>query len=181
MPVVDPADLEVPPSALAFEAPNVGPGPDPLTLAAVAADHDVLVLLLQRDHYCTNCRDQVQTVADRYEAFRERETEVVSVLPEPVERAAEWQRQYDLPYPLLADPEATVGEDYGQPVRFGPLGRVSDFFGRQPEAVVLDLRDGAESARVVYVHRGRTTFDRPTVEELLAAVDEARDRDRDRN
>lgn len=174
MPVVDPTDLDLPPGALALEAPNVGPGPDPLALADVAADHDFAVLLLQRDHYCTNCRDQVQTVADQYHEFQSREAEVVSVLPEPVERAREWQQEYDLPYPLLADPEATVGETYDQPVRFGPLGRLSDFFGRQPEAVVLDLRRGADEARVVYVHRGRTTFDRPAVADLLAAIDDAR-------
>jgi len=178
VPVVDPADVDLPPGVLAFEAPNVGPGPDPLALADVAAEHDFVVLLLQRDHYCTNCRDQVQTVADRYDEFQSRDTEVVSVLPEGVDRTREWQRRYDLPYPLLADPEATVGEDYDQPVRFGPLGRLSDFFGRQPEAVVLDLRQGADDARVVYVHRGRTTFDRPSVADLLAAVADARDRDR---
>lgn len=175
MPVVDPTDLDLPPAALAFDSPNVGPGPDPLTLADVAADHDFAVLLLQRDHYCTNCRDQVQSVADRYDDFESRDAEVVSVLPEPVERAREWTEQYDLPYPLLADPDATVGENYDQPVRFGPLGRLSDFFGRQPEAVVVDLRSGADDAQVVYVHRGRTTFDRPSVEDLLSAIDDARD------
>jgi peroxiredoxin Q/BCP len=174
-PTADPDAVDLSPTALAFEVPNVGPGPDPLTLAALAAEHDFVVLLLQRDHYCTNCREQVQTVGKRYADFRERDAEVVSVLPEPVERAREWQRQYDLPYPLVADPDAAVGEAYDQPVRFGPLGRLHDFFGRQPEAVVIDLREGADAAAVVYVHRGRTTFDRPTVEELLAAIDETGD------
>ena len=41
-------------------------------------------------------------------------------------------------------------------------------------ARVVDLRDGAEAARVVYAHRGTTTFDRPSVDDLLAAVDDAR-------
>ncbi len=171
-PTVDPETLDVPPEALDFDLPNVGPGPDPLTLSAVAADHDFLVLLLQRDYYCTNCQDQIATVADRYDEFVARDAAVVSVLPEPVERAETWQERHELPYPLLADPEATVGENYDQPVRFGPLGRLSDFFGRQPEAVVLDLRAGADAASVVFVHRGRTTFDRPSVDDLLAAIDE---------
>ena len=174
MPVVDPADVDVAPADLDFELPNVGPGPDPLALAAVAAEHDFLVVLLQRDHHCTRCRDQVRTVADRYDEFAARDAAVASVLPEPVERAREWAERYDPPYPLLADPDAEVGERYGQPVRFGPLGSLSDFFGRQPEAVVVDLRDGPEAARVVYAHRGTTTFDRPSVDDLLAAVDDAR-------
>jgi peroxiredoxin Q/BCP len=168
VPTVDPETID--PAALSFELPNVGPGPDPLTLAAVAEEYEFLVVLLQRDHYCTNCRDQVKQVGDRYAAFRDRGAQVVSVVPEPRDSVREWQDRYDLPYPLLADPEADLGERYDQPVRFGLLGRFSDFFGRMPEAVVLDLR---AEPRVVYVHRGSSTFDRPTVEELLAAIDEA--------
>lgn len=162
------ADMREPP---AFELANVGPGPDPLSLSALAADNDFVVLLFQRDHYCTNCRKQVQAVADRYEAFRERGAEVASVLPEPRERAREWHREYDLPYPLLADPEATAGAAYDQPVRFGLLGRFSDFLGRMPEAVVVDCRDDPE---VAWTYRGSSTFDRPDVEALLATLADLR-------
>jgi peroxiredoxin Q/BCP len=147
--------------------PNVGPGPDPFDPAAV--ETDFLLVLLQRDHYCTNCRGQVQEVADRYEAFRDRNAEVVSVVPEPRERVAEWQESYDLPYPLLADAEAAAGESFDQPVRFGFLGGLSDLLGRMPAALVLDLRDGEPT--VAYSHRGRSTFDRPDVDDLLAELD----------
>lgn len=162
------ADVHEPP---AFELANVGPGPDPLSLSALAAEHDYVVLLFQRDHYCTNCRQQVQAVADRYGAFRERGAEVVSVLPEPRERAREWHREYDLPYPLAADPEATAGTAYDQPVRFGLLGRFSDFLGRMPAAVVVDCRD---EPTVAWTHCGSSTFDRPDVPDLLAALDDLR-------
>jgi len=165
----DLADLDavaLPDVALA----NVGPGPDPCSLAALAADHDALVVLLQRDHHCTNCRKQVQQVAERYDDFAERGAEVVSAVPEPRERVAEWQASYDLPYPLLADPDAELGEALDQPVRFGPLGRLSDLLGRMPEALVFDCRGDPALA---WVHRGSSTFDRPSVDDLLAAVDEA--------
>ncbi len=155
-----------------FSLPNVGPGPDPCSLAALAADHDAAVLLFQRDHHCTNCRSQVRAIADHHAAFRERGAEPVSIVPEPVERVREWQAEYDLPYPLLADPEAAAGEEYDQPVRFGVLGRWSDFLGRMPVAVVVDLR---AEPRVGWSHRGSSTFDRPDVEDLLAAVDEVLD------
>jgi peroxiredoxin Q/BCP len=153
-----------------FSLPNVGPGPDPLSLSDLEADF--AVLFLQRDHYCTNCRKQVQSLADRYESFRDRGAEVVSVLPEPREQAADWQDRYDLPYPLLADPDAEVGDAYDQPVRFGPLGKLSDFFGRMPEVVVLDLRGDAPD--VAWVHRGSSTFDRPAVDEVLDVLDDRR-------
>ena len=154
-----------------FSLRNVGPGPDPFALSDV--DAEFVVLCFQRDYHCTNCRKQVQALADRYEAFRERGAEIVSVVPEPPDRLREWQAQYDLPYPLLADPDAEVGEAYDQPVRFGFLGQFSDFVGRMPAVVVLDLRD--EEPSVVYEHRGSSTFDRPEIEDLLAAIERARD------
>ena len=154
-----------------FSLPNVGPGPDPLSLSDVAAD--LAVLFFQRDYYCTNCRTQVQALADRHEAFRDRNARPISVLPEPREQAARWQDRYDLPYPLLADADAAVGDAYDQPVRFGPLGRLSDFFGRMPEVVVVDLR-GAEAERA-WVHRGSSTFDRPDIDAVLSALDDLQD------
>jgi peroxiredoxin Q/BCP len=157
------------PDAAEFSLPNVGPGPDPFALDSLPEDVAFVVLFFQRDYYCTNCRSQVQTVADRIDDFRERDATPVSILPEPVERAASWQERYDLPYPLLADPDTDVSDAYDQPVRFGPLGRISDFFGRMPEVVILDRRDDPPS--VAYTHQGRSTFDRPSVDDLLAELD----------
>jgi len=152
--------------------PNVAAGPDPFSLSSLPASVSFAVLFLQRDHYCTNCRSQVQALADRYEAFRERDAEVISIVPEPVDRVAGWQSDYDLPFPLLADPDAAAGTAYDQPVRFGPLGRLSDFLGRMPAAVVVDRR-GTEPT-VAYAHRGSSTFDRPDVDDVLAELDALR-------
>lgn len=156
-----------------FSLPNAAAGPDPFSLSALPGDVGFVVLLFQRDFYCTNCRKQVQAVADRIDDFRDRDAEVVSIVPEPYERVVEWQQQYDLPYPLLADPDATVGEAYEQPVRFGVLGRFSDFFGRMPEVVVVDRR--GDDPVIAWLHRGRSTFDRPSVDDLLTELDDLRD------
>ena len=152
--------------------PNVAAGPDPFTLSELPAEVPFAVLFFQRDHYCTNCRSQVQELADRIEAFHDRNAEVVSIVPEPVDRVAEWQSSYELPYPLLADPDATVGDAYDQPVRFGILGKVSDFFGRMPAVVIIDRRGGEPA--IVSTHKGRSTFDRPEIDALLAELDELR-------
>lgn len=155
-----------------FELPNVAAGPDPLSLSALGREHDFVLLLFQRDHYCTNCRDQVQRIGDSYQEFRERNTEVVSIVPEPAEKLRSWQSEYELPYPLCADPETDVSTEYDQPVRFGILGKWSDFFGRMPMAVLLDYR--GEEPTVAYTHEGSSTWDRPSVEDLLAAIDAER-------
>lgn len=154
-------------SPLDFELPNVGAGPDPY--APADADADYLVVLLQRDYYCRVCRRQVQAVKRRYDEFRDADAEVVSVLPDPPARAEKWQQSYDLPFPLLADEGAAVGDEFDQPQRFGVLGGLHDFVGRMPEAVVLDL----ETGEVVYDHAGSNPADRPDVDDLLRAIEEA--------
>lgn len=158
-----------------FELANVGPGPDPCSLGALATGHEFVVLLFQRDFYCTNCRKQIQAVKDRYDEFTERGAIVASILPEERERAAEWQASYDLPYPLLADPEANASDAYDQPVKFGILGRFSDFLGRMPEAVVVDAR--GDEPTVAWSYAGESTFDRPEIDDLLAELDRLREAD----
>ncbi|WP_340099531.1 peroxiredoxin family protein [Salinibaculum salinum] len=155
-----------------FSLPNVGPGPDPCSLADLATEYDFVVVYLQRDHLCTNCRKQVQTIKDRYDKFRDRDTEVVSIVPEPREKVQSWQGSYDLPYPLLADPDVTAGETFDQPVRFGFLGSLSDFLGRMPEVTILDCRDGGP--QVAWNYSGSSTFDRPDIDEVLVELDELR-------
>jgi peroxiredoxin Q/BCP len=154
-----------------FSLPNVSVGPNPFSLSALSEDVSFVVLFFQRDYYCTNCRKQVQQLADRIDEFRERNAEVVSIVPEPVERVEQWQETYDLPYPLLADPNTEAGDAYDQPVRFGLLGRFSDFFGRMPEVVIIDRR--STEPKIVYVHRGSSTFDRPEIDEILDEIDES--------
>jgi peroxiredoxin Q/BCP len=156
-----------------FELTNVGTGPDPLSLRTVAEDSDFVLLLFQRDYHCGNCRNQVQSVGDRYEAFRDRETEVVSIVPEPPDRLRDWQAKYELPFPLCADPDAETSSAYDQPVRFGLLGDLSDLLGRMPKAVLLDTR--GDEPVVAYTHEGSSTWDRPEIDDLLDEIDARRD------
>lgn len=151
--------------APSFELPNVGVGPDPFSLDAVDDDYDTVLLLFQRDYYCTKCREQVRAIADRDDEFEAIGALPVSVLPESVDSTRSWQQKLDLPYPVLADPDSAVGDEYEQPTRFGILGNAFDFVGRMPLAVVIDL-DGDPTVDATYP--GSSTFDRPDIEELLA-------------
>lgn len=155
-----------------FELRNAGVGPDPLSLAAVASAVDFAVLLLLRDYHCPKCRAQVQRVAEKSQQLERRDTAVIPILPDSYEKAVDWQESYDLPIPLLADPQGSVGEDYDQPRRFGVLGKLHDLVGRMPKAVVMDLRSEPE---IVQVHEGDTPGDRPELETLLETVEEMRD------
>jgi len=158
------------PTDLSITLPNGGVGPDPLRLDGLEAEF--VVLLFQRDSLCGSCRSQVQAIATRYEQFRERNAVVVSVLPEPIEQAAEWASTYELPFPVVADPDNATADRFGQPVRFGLLGKLHNLLGRMPLAVIIDLR--GDEPRLVYSHVGTSPSDRPTVEGLLLELDHKR-------
>ncbi|WP_158058655.1 peroxiredoxin family protein [Halorussus halophilus] len=151
-----------------FELPNAGTGPDPLRLSEFATDHDAVVLFFQRDYRSGDCKEQAQTLADRYGEFRDRDTVVVSVLPESEKRANKWQKKLHLPFPLVADEDKAVAEQYGQPTRWGKLGSLHDLLGRLPEVAILDARDGLQ---LWSIHRGEKPDDRPTVDEVLQRLD----------
>lgn len=153
-----------------FSLPNVGAGPDPFSWEDLDPDTGFLVLYFQRDFFCTNCRRQVQALGDRIAEFRKRRAEVVSIVPEPAEQLVGWQENYELPYPLLADPDAEIAAAYDQPIKFGFLGDLSDFLGRMPAVVIADRR--SEPPEIAFGHRGSSTFDRPTIDEILATLDE---------
>jgi peroxiredoxin Q/BCP len=157
----------------AFTLPNVSVGPDPLSLSDVTEQADFAVLLLLRDYHCPKCRAQVENVAERAQELSERNVAVVAVLPEPVERTREWEGKFDLPFPVLADPEKTMGERYDQPTRFGALGRLHDLIGRMPKTVILDTR--GERPEVLDEREGTTPQDRPSVDELLDTIDDLRE------
>lgn len=154
------------PGTADFTLPNGGPGPDPLTLSEL--DADLAVVLFHRDHLCGNCRKQAVRMAKHRDEFEEREAAIVSILPEPIDRVAKWAENREAPFPTLADPDNAIAERYGQPTRFGALGRRIDLLGRMPLVALVDLRTDPE---VLWRHAGRTPGDRPSIEELLTRIE----------
>lgn len=149
-----------------FSIPNAGKGPDPFGFEDL--EERFVLLFFQRDYFCTNCRQQVKELATTYDRFTERGTEVISVLPEPKQRAKDWVETYDLPFPLLADPNNEMSDAFDQDVRFGILGRFSDFLGRMPKIVGIDTKNET----VFYEYSGSSTFDRPKLETVIGAIPE---------
>lgn len=142
-------------------------------LTEAGDEFDFIVLLFQRDFYCTNCRKQIQDVEERYDEFVDLNTQVVSVLPENLSRANEWDDKYNLSYPVVADENKDISDSFDQPVRFGPLGNLHDLIGRMPLTVILDCRD--DSMEVDYREGGSNPADRPSIDELLEFVTEKSD------
>ena len=95
-----------------------------------------------------------------YDAFVERDTEVLVIGPEDAAKFQEYFSENDLPYPGLPDPEHTVLKRYGQEVNLFK-------FGRMPAQVVVDRAGVAR-----FVHYGKSMRDIPENEELLALLDQ---------
>lgn len=149
-----------------FELHNAGAGRGPLTAADLAADHDHVVAVLLRNHYCPQCRALVRDLADRYGAFATRGVAVVPVLPDIRERAVVWHRRYDLPFPMVADP-GDGGEGFET---FAPFQRT---IPELPGAVVFEC-DGRR-LRTVSRHGCHGSGTDSLIDRLLERLDRYRD------
>jgi len=152
-----------------FELPNVGVGPDPLSLDWVVETVDFAVLLLLRDYHCPKCKQQVQTLAAEARQFSELDAVVLPVLPEPVDRAETWQARFDLPFPARRP-----GEGRRRRVRPADAvrraGEVHDPVGRLPETVIPG--PGATRPRSCTRITGASPGDRPAIETIADEIDQ---------
>lgn len=159
-----------------FALPDTGSGGETRTATDVARNHDYVVTVLLRDHYCPLSRRLVQSLADAYEGFAGRSTAVVPVLPDAVGRASVWQRRYDLPFGLLSDMagDGPTADDVAADDEAGDGFEVFDPFETVlpglPGAVLFEA-DGEtlRFVRTVRCDRGR---DGPPVDDVLKAIDD---------
>lgn len=150
-----------------FELQNVGAGNETVTAETLGTHGGSVLLVLLRSHYCPKSRELVRTLCDRHEAFRQRDTAVVSVLPDIRERGRLWDQQYDLPFALLVDPE-TEGLEEGD--GFGTFETLRAEFDDLP-AVALCACTGDGLSVVELLGNGKTV---PSVDAILASLDERR-------
>lgn len=157
---------------LSIDLPNVGAGPDPLSVTDLAADSPFVVLLLMQSHRSGTCRQQVRDVSENEDEFRRVDATVAAIVPGTRPKVRSWRRLTDPSIPILADDDARIAECVRQPQRYGKLGQLVGSIGRAPTTVVLDCRGGEPT--IEYVHEGTTSFDRPSALEVATAIDELR-------
>jgi peroxiredoxin Q/BCP len=59
------------------------------------------------------CTTEACEFRDAYDRFREQNIEVIGVSPDGAESHRKFRDKYELPFPLLADPDHTAAEAYG--------------------------------------------------------------------
>jgi peroxiredoxin Q/BCP len=149
-----------------FALPAAGSGGERTTATELAAEYDVVMAVLLRSHYCPRSRRFVTALADAYGTFAGRGAAIVPVLPDRIERAAVWQRRYDLPFSLLADPASDDEDGYDA------FAEIADLIAHRP-GLILFAADG-DQLRFVRSQGGEQLAPNPSIETLRETVDAIR-------
>ena len=154
-----------------FELPCSEGSGESRTAATLATGHDHVLVVLLRGHYCPRSRRCVAELSEAYEAFAARTTAVVPVLPDRRERAGVWQRRYDLPLVLLADPNDGSGAESTDPDDgFGTFAPFASLLTRRPGAALFEGNGDELLFRGTV--RCTESISGVTADALLASIDE---------
>ena len=82
-----------------------------VTLSALRGKPVVLYFYPKDD--TPGCTTEACEFRDAYDRFRDQGVEVLGVSPDTEASHRKFKSKYELPFPLLADPEHTLGEPYG--------------------------------------------------------------------
>lgn len=83
-----------------------------------------LVLYFYPEDDTPTCTDQACNLRDNFSALKKAGISVVGVSPDAVEKHKKFEKKFDLPFTLLADPDHTIIDKYGA---WGP----KQMFGRK--------------------------------------------------
>lgn len=140
-----------------------------------------LVVFFYRGGWCPYCNFQVREFTEHYEDFDERDTLPVAISVDRPEAAADTDENYEIPFPVLSDPDLEVHEAFGvsyeadeeEVEQLAEMGMdVEAASGRDhhtyavPAVFVVD-REGI----VEWAHADFDYSVRPSIEQLLDVLD----------
>jgi len=151
-------------AAPGFALPKVRGGE--LELAKVLSETRA-ALVFYRGGWCPICNRQLADISNRYADFRACNVAVLAISNEEVRQGKKVLAKVGPPYPLLLDSSSNVIARYGLvAAKRDPLGWVLRKHEYAHPAVVLIGQD----SRIEWFYRGKNYRDRPTVDQILAAV-----------
>lgn len=145
-------------------------------------DDEAIVVFFYRGGWCPYCNFQVREMTEAADDFAERGVRPVAISVDQPDKAAETQAGYDIPYPVLSDPDLTVHEAFDvayqaeeeEVEQLAEHGMdIEEASGRDhntyaiPSVFVIDS-DG----EVRWAHANRDYSIRPSPDQLLSVVDE---------
>ena len=122
-----------------------------------------VVLVFYRGDWCPYCNGQLASYARKWNEFERRGTQLAGISVDPPANNARMVGKLLIPYPLLSDAKGEVARACG-------LWNEEENVAT-PAVVVVD-----RSGEVSYLYVGSDFADRPTDEELFAALDDLDER-----
>jgi thioredoxin-dependent peroxiredoxin len=95
-----------------------------VSLSQFLGKKNVVIFFYPRDEGPTCCIE-AESFRDNYEAFKEKNAEVIGISAQTVESHKNFVKHHNLPYILLSDTENKVRELYGVSPTLGVPGRVT--------------------------------------------------------
>jgi peroxiredoxin Q/BCP len=97
------------------------------------------------------CTTEACEFRDAYDRFREQGVEVIGVSPDPVSSHEKFKQKYELPFPLLADPDHAAAEAFGVWVEKKNYGKTYKGIDRStfvigPDGTVVQAMRGIRAA-----------------------------------
>lgn len=117
-----------------------------------------VMLVFYRGDWSPYCNGQLATYAREFEEFERCGVQVVGISVDPPANNAGMVGKLQLPFPILSDPEGELARHFG-------LWNADEGLPL-PSVVVVD-----QSGEVSYLYKGSDFADRPTNEEVFAAIE----------
>ncbi len=117
-----------------------------------------VMLVFYRGDWSPYCNGQLATYAREIEEFEKRGVQIAGISVDPPSNNAGMVGKLQLPFPLLSDPEGELARLFG-------LWDADEGLA-VPSVVVVD-----QSGEVRYLYRGSDFADRPTDDEVFAALE----------
>ena len=114
-----------------------------------------LVLYFYPRAFTPGCTTESCDFRDRYQYFADSGYEILGVSPDKPEKLAKFRKEYELPFPLLSDPDHEMAADYG-------AWGVKKNYGKEYEGIIRStvVVDGGVVTHAWYNVRAKGHADR---------------------
>ena len=213
VPLVSACDRPTPPSAPTFEASSPKPLTEPaaevlgtredgLGLAVNAAippfeiqdfrgetfsssamnDADTLVVFY-RGGWCPFCNFQIRELSQSYDKFKALRVSLVAISVDRPDAAAVTRNAYEVPFPVLSDPDLKAHEAFNVVHQVGVAGvaglalyghDIEKWSGKEHHKMAVPAVFLVRDGKVAWAHVARDYKTRPTAEQLLTVAKQSR-------
>lgn len=145
-------------------------------------EDSTLLVFFYRGGWCPYCNFQIREMTESYEQFAERDVLPVAISVDQVDKAAETNATYEIPFPVLADPELEIHESFNVVYEASEeeVERLAGFgmdleasSGRDHNSYAIPgvfIIDG--EGTIQWAHANEDYSVRPSPEQLLTVIDE---------